>query len=80
MYGEGRRAGIHHMLFTPFLEFLKVYFSKRGFLDGTAGFVIAFLHSVYVFEKYSKLYELGLAPAADTPAGVSSSDRTGAST
>jgi glycosyltransferase involved in cell wall biosynthesis len=74
MYGEGRRAGIHHMVFTPFFEFLKVYFSKRGFLDGTAGFVIAFLHSVYVFEKYSKLYELGLAPA--DPQGGTASDKS----
>ena len=80
MFEEGRRAGVHHIVFTPFLEFLKVYFSKRGFLDGVPGFVIAFFHSVYVFEKYSKLYELGLrsgsrSTTADTQ---STKDRTGA--
>ena len=73
---EGRRAGVRHIVFTPFLEFLKVYFSKRGFLDGVAGFVIAFFHSVYVFEKYSKLYELGLN--ADAPDRKGPGDAAGA--
>jgi hypothetical protein len=62
MFDENRRAGVGQIAVYPFLEFLKVYFSKRGFLDGLAGFVIAVFHSFYVFLKYAKLLELGFTP------------------
>ncbi len=61
MFEEHRRAGVAHVVAYPFLEFLKVYISKRGFLDGLAGFVIAVFHSFYVFLKYAKLRELRMS-------------------
>lgn len=39
-------------------SFIKTYFIKRGFLDGSAGLIIAFSHMATNFYKYIKLYEL----------------------
>ena len=55
---QGRRPGVHNIALYPFLEFLKVYVIKRGFLDGLAGLTISSLHAYYVFLKYAKLYEI----------------------
>lgn len=60
MYARGTRAGVYSVSIVPFLEFIKVYFLKRGILDGLPGLVIATLHACYVFEKYAKLFEMGL--------------------
>ena len=39
-------------------SFFKTYFLKKGFLDGSAGLIIAFSHMATNFYKYIKLYEL----------------------
>jgi glycosyltransferase involved in cell wall biosynthesis len=36
--------------------FIKLYFLKRGFLDGFAGFAVAVLSYMHAFIKYSKAY------------------------
>ncbi len=36
--------------------FIKLYFIKRGFLDGFAGLVVSVLSYMHVFTKYSKAY------------------------
>jgi len=64
MRDQGRRARLRQMTVTPVLEFGKIYFLRRGFLDGFAGLVIALLHAYYVFLKYAKLWELQRARAA----------------
>ncbi len=46
------------MLLNPTATFVKTYLLKRGFLDGTPGFVVAVMGAVSVFFKYAKLYEL----------------------
>jgi glycosyltransferase involved in cell wall biosynthesis len=46
------------MLLNPAATFVKAYFLKRGFADGTPGFVVAVMGAVSVFFKYAKLYEL----------------------
>jgi len=38
--------------------FLKSYFLKRGFLDGTEGLIIALMEASSSFLKYAKLYEI----------------------
>ena len=58
MHGDGRSSSVAKIALYPTLEFLKVYFQKRGFLDGLAGLAVSLLHSYYVFLKYLKLYEL----------------------
>lgn len=39
---------------NPYWTFFKIYFLKRGFLDGWRGFVIAKLYGQYTFWKYIK--------------------------
>ena len=45
-------------IFSPFTHaswiFIKLYFLKRGFLDGFAGIIVSVLSSMHVFIKYSK--------------------------
>ena len=38
-------------------HFIKSYFIKQGFRDGTKGLIIAFMEAYYGFFKYAKLYE-----------------------
>jgi hypothetical protein len=40
------------------VAFLRNYVVRRGFRDGTAGFLISILNSYYVFLKILKLWEL----------------------
>jgi len=42
-------------------SFFKTYLLKRGFMDGSAGLIIAFSHMATNFYKYMKLYELNKA-------------------
>lgn len=45
------------MIFSPMMRFLKMYFLKRGFLYGKAGYVQAMRHSMYKFTVLCKMYE-----------------------
>jgi len=51
--------GKHVSLFSPFSHsawiFIRMYFLRRGFMDGFAGFVASSLSLVHVFVKYSKV-------------------------
>lgn len=56
-YGAGQTVGGLSMLFNPLLAFIRIFFFKRGFRDGTDGFVYAVLASFSTFLKYAKLWE-----------------------
>ena len=58
LYEKGRRAGIGDLLFRPAFMFLKMYFFKRGFLDGMPGLILSLLSAVHVLVKYVKLWEM----------------------
>ena len=45
------------LLFYPGVAFLKLYFGKRYFLNGWAGFFAAKTQSFYAFLKYAKVLE-----------------------
>ncbi|QIL19831.1 glycosyltransferase family 2 protein [Thermomonas sp. HDW16] len=45
------------LLFYPAVAFLKLYFGKRYFLNGWAGFFAAKTQSFYAFLKYAKVLE-----------------------
>ncbi len=45
------------MLFYPWLAFVRMYFFKRYFLNGWAGFTAARVHAFYAFLKYAKVQE-----------------------
>lgn len=60
-YKEGQRFRWIDFIFRPPLRFFKAYFLKRGFMDGTRGFLIALISSVGVYVKYAKLWELEIS-------------------
>ena len=49
-----KKRNILKALISPFWTFFKLYFIRRGFLDGRHGFIIAALYSQYTFWKYIK--------------------------
>ncbi len=55
---KGRKSNVPKILFHTAGNFLKTYFVKRGFLDGTAGFIVSVLGAFYVFLKYARLWEI----------------------
>jgi glycosyltransferase involved in cell wall biosynthesis len=57
-YETGRRASLLQLMVHPAAAFMKRYLFQLGFLDGTAGFVVAATHSHYTFMKYAKVWEL----------------------
>jgi len=59
---DARRRGIHGSAWRicghSVGHFLKSYFIKQGFRDGTEGLIIAFMEAYYGFFKYAKLFEM----------------------
>lgn len=53
---SGRRSGMITALAHGFWAAFNMYFLKLGFLDGWAGFIIAFANFEGTFYKYVKLY------------------------
>jgi len=58
MYDAGQRAGILHIILKPCIRFIRDYFTKLGFLDGTYGFTICRISAFATFVKYTKLWRL----------------------
>lgn len=54
---EGRRIGLSCILLRPFWTFLRMYFLKRGILEGYTGLILSLLYSQYTFFKYAKAHE-----------------------
>lgn len=57
-FGKNKKASLIKLLFVFPLSFIKSFFIKRGFLNGTRGFIAAVNNSFYAFLKEAKLYEL----------------------
>lgn len=53
----GRRSGMTTACLRGLWSFIRIYILKLGFLDGWAGFVIAFSNLEGVFYRYAKLCE-----------------------
>lgn len=60
MFAQGKKAGLATAFGHGLARFLKIYFIRRGFLDGKAGFVLAINSFFYAFQKYIRLAELHL--------------------
>ena len=58
MRAAGRSFALSDLLIRPAFQFFKMYFLRRGFLDGMQGFILCIASSAYVFTKYAKLWEL----------------------
>jgi glycosyltransferase involved in cell wall biosynthesis len=57
---QGRCPGFSliHLVLNPLFTFVKNYCFRLGFLDGKEGFILHVNHSVQVFWKYAKAWEL----------------------
>ncbi len=58
MAGRRTRGILLRLILHPPWKFVRMYLLKLGFLDGTAGLIVASLGAYYVFLKYAKLWEL----------------------
>ena len=58
MLREGRRPRAGELFWRPAGNFFKLYFLRRGFLEGRLGYTLALLSSLYNFLKYYYLREL----------------------
>lgn len=58
MQSQGRRFSLLALIFKPCSKFVELYFFKRGFLDGLAGFLIAVSAAYSAFCKWAKLWEI----------------------
>ena len=58
LFKAGKRAGMAQLLLSPALRFVKFYFFRLGFLDGTAGLVHIAIGCCNSFHKYAKLLAL----------------------
>ncbi len=59
LFRKGKRATFMDIVFRPLMVFFKIYFAKKGFLDGLHGLILAFSSAFHVFSKYVKLWHLG---------------------
>jgi hypothetical protein len=65
MESDGKKFSWFDLLFRPPFRFFKGYILKKGFLDGSRGFVIAKISAFGVFMKYIKLWEIELLKKHD---------------
>jgi glycosyltransferase involved in cell wall biosynthesis len=56
MRAQGRQAGVFDLTIHPWAAFMRNYVLRRGFMDGTAGFVVSTMNAYYVFLKFAKLW------------------------
>jgi glycosyltransferase involved in cell wall biosynthesis len=57
-FQQGKKTGFIKMYFAAGFSFIKNYFFKLGFLDGSEGFACARINASYTFLKHKKLKEL----------------------
>ena len=58
LFRKGKRAELFDVIFRPWAVFFKMYFVRKGFLDGLSGFILAVSSAFHVFSKYVKLWHL----------------------
>ncbi len=54
---SGRPVRTSDLVFRPFGRFFSMYVLRRGFLDGSRGFLLAILYAYYVFMRSAKAWE-----------------------
>lgn len=59
LYEKNKNANFATPIIRGKIKFLKMYFLKLGFLDGSAGLILSVNSAYGVYLKYLKLYELG---------------------
>ena len=64
---SGRKIGLLYLFFRPFGRFLRHYFWRLGFLDGTHGFVVSALAAYNVFIRAVKIWRLQAGEKIEDP-------------
>jgi glycosyltransferase involved in cell wall biosynthesis len=59
-YKRGKRSNVAKIFLSPVHRMLKFYLLKKGYREGVAGVIVAFVEGYYTFMKYAKLWELEL--------------------
>jgi glycosyltransferase involved in cell wall biosynthesis len=59
MHARGKRSSLPAVIGHSVWTFVRIYFFRRGFLDGREGFVLAAVAAAGSFFRYSKLMYLG---------------------
>ena len=67
MFARGRRASLWSALGHGSWTFIRIYFVRRGFLDGRHGFVLAAVAGMGSFSRYAKLMFLSGQQAGTRP-------------
>ncbi len=55
MIKEGRTSRAGDMILRPAFTFIKMFFLRRGFLEGMTGLTLSGLYARYTYKKYTKL-------------------------
>ena len=58
LYKKGKKPNAYHFFFRPWYRFVNQYFFKLGILDGTEGFILAYVSAFSVFKRYVNLWLL----------------------
>jgi glycosyltransferase involved in cell wall biosynthesis len=58
MFDKKEKFSYYKLMIKPIRKFIEIYFIKRGFMDGVAGFVVACVGAFSHCLRYAKLYEL----------------------
>jgi len=53
----GKRMHWYDLFLHAASRFFRMYFVKRGYMDGFTGLVVCFISSIYLFVLYAKLWE-----------------------
>lgn len=57
LLGRGVKPSLLAIIFRPWARFFKFYITRKGYREGTAGFVVAAIEAMSVFLKYAKVWE-----------------------
>ncbi|MDG0817316.1 glycosyltransferase family 2 protein [Bdellovibrio sp. PAP01] len=58
LHEAGKKFSYFKLVTKPMSKFIETYFFKRGFMDGTAGFIISVGAAYSIFLRFAKLWEL----------------------
>jgi hypothetical protein len=57
LLNRGARASLVAITLRPIARFFKFYVTRKGYREGTAGFIVAVIEAISVFLKYAKVWE-----------------------
>ncbi len=58
LYDRGKKSSFIKTYISPIIKFLRDYFIKLGFMDGTVGYTVARISAYATYLKYKKLKDL----------------------